>query len=288
MIVPNSAARASQHGAAQLDDPGFDLGIGEAGIELPVQHGDDVGRGVFGRADAGKTAGLITRHEVCHRWNVRQHVQAGRGRDRQRAQAAGLDVLDRLRHRTENHLDLAADQVGGRGRAAPIGDVDQVHPGHHLEELAGNVLRGAGAGRPVVDLARVGLGIGDEFGDRLGGDRRMHHDDVGQPRGADNRRDVPNEVETEIAVERGIDRVRGHDLQQRVAIGGRSGDRLGPDVAAGAGAVLDDELLAEAIRQPLTHQPRLDVGGSAGGKADDDAHRPGRIGLRPRHAGHGR
>jgi hypothetical protein len=38
-----------------------------------------------------------------------------------------------------------------------------------------------------------------------------------------------------------------------------------------APAVLDDELLAEAIRQPLTHQARLDLGSPAGRKADDDA-----------------
>ena len=82
--------------------------------------------------------------------------------------------------------------------------------------------------------------------------------------------------------------MRGHDLQQSVAVRCCPGDRLGADVTAGAGAILDDELLAEAIRQPLTHQARLDVGGPAGGKADDDAHRPRRIGLRPRHAGHGR
>jgi hypothetical protein len=80
----------------------------------------------------------------------------------------------------------------------------------------------------------------------------------------------------------------GHNLQQGVAIRGRFGDRFGSDVAAGAGAVLNDELLAEAIGQPLTHQARLDVGSPAGGKADDDAHRPRRIGLRPRNAGHGR
>ena len=95
-----------------------------------------------------------------------------------------------------------------------------------------------------------------------------------QPRGADNRHDVADEVETEIGVERRIDRMRGHDLQQRVAICGCLRDRLGSNVAAGAGAVLNDELLAEAIRQPLTHQARLDVGRPAGGKADDDAHRP--------------
>ena len=102
----------------------------------------------------------------------------------------------------------------------------------------------------------------------------MYHDDVGQPRGADHRHDVVHEVEIEIAVERGIDHVRGPNLQQCVAIRGGFGGRLGSDVAAGAGAVLNDELLAEAIRQPLTHQARLDVGSPAGGKADDDAHRP--------------
>jgi len=61
-----------------------------------------------------------------------------------------------------------------------------------------------------------------------------------------------------------------------------------PILPLAAGAVLDDELLAEAIRQPLAHQARLDVGSPARGKADDDADRPGRIGFRPRHPGHGR
>jgi len=102
----------------------------------------------------------------------------------------------------------------------------------------------------------------------------MHHDHVCQPRDGDDRHDVADEVEIEIGVERGIDRVRGHDLQQRIAIRGCLRDRLGADVAARAGAILDDELLAEAVRQPLTHQARLDVGSPAGGKADDDAHRP--------------
>src|SRR6202008_2499314 len=98
--------RAAEHRAAELDDPGFDPGIGEAGVELLVQQLDDVGRGVFRRADAGKTAGLVTGHEVRHRWNVRQHVQPGRGRYPQSAQLAGLDVFDRLRHRAENRLQV--------------------------------------------------------------------------------------------------------------------------------------------------------------------------------------
>src|SRR5262245_35613180 len=52
--------------------------------------------------------------------------------------------------------------------------------------------------------------------------------------------------------------------------------------------VLNDEWLSETFRQPLTRQARHDVEGSAGRNPDDDADRPGRIGLRPRDAGCGR
>ena len=40
------------------------------------------------------------------------------------------------------------------------------------------------------------------------------------------------------------------------------------------GPILDDELLTEPFRQILTDQARDDVGRAAGGKADDNAHRP--------------
>jgi hypothetical protein len=49
---------------------------------------------------------------------------------------------------------------------------------------------------------------------------------------------------------------------------------------------LDDEWLAEPFRQRLTYQARDDLDYATGRKADDDAHRPRRIGLRPRKARH--
>ena len=66
------------------------------------------------------------------------------------------------------------------------------------------------------------------------------------------------------------------DQEQRVAVGRSAHDRLGGDIAAGTWPVLDDELLAEPLRQPLAHQTRDDVGRAAGAKADDD--RTGRVG----------
>ena len=66
-----------------------------------------------------------------------------------------------------------------------------------------------------------------------------------------------------------------------MAVRGRAHDRLGGDIAAGARPVLDNERLTEAFRQPLADQPCNDVDVVAGGEADDDVHRPRRIGLRP-------
>src|SRR5262245_5569381 len=59
-------------------------------------------------------------------------------------------------------------------------------------------------------------------------------------------------------------------------------DALSGNIARSPWAVLDDELLTEPLRQPLTDQPCDDVAGAASGKADDNAHRPCRIGLRLR------
>jgi hypothetical protein len=56
--------------------------------------------------------------------------------------------------------------------------VGELGAGQHHEQLAGDMSGVADAGRRHVDLARVGLGIGDEFGDRLGWQRRVDlHDE---------------------------------------------------------------------------------------------------------------
>src|SRR6516162_6552536 len=69
-------------------------------------------------------------------------------------------------------------------------------------------------------------------------------------------------------------------LQQRVAVVRRVRHEIGGDVAAGAAAVLDDELLAELLAERLREHARGDIARGAGGKTDDDAHRPRRIALR--------
>ena len=85
------------------------------------------------------------------------------------------------------------------GAVAAIRHVNQVDAGHHLEQLAGDMWRAPVAGRRHVDLARIGLGIGDELGNRLGRNGRIDHHDKGRAADARDRRDVADEIEIEVA-----------------------------------------------------------------------------------------
>src|SRR5215472_12763525 len=68
------------------------------------------------------------------------------------------------------------------------------------------------------DLARIGLGIGDELGNCLGWNRWMHHYDVRLAVNACDRCDVADEIETELVIERCVDGVPPADDEQRVAV----------------------------------------------------------------------
>src|SRR5262245_65778082 len=103
-------------------------------------------------------------------------------------------------------------------------------------------------------------------------------------RDAGDRRAVAHDVETQLVIDGSVDRVVWTDHEECVAVGRRPDRSLGGDVAGSAGPILDDDLLAKPLRQPLTHQAADHVLRAAGGKADEQTHRPRRIGLRPRYA----
>src|SRR5262247_2973786 len=138
------------------------------------------------------------------------------------------------------------------------------------------------------ELAGIGLGIGDELGDRLRWNREVRYHWVGHTGDAGNRRDVAAEIETKLFVQRSIDRVCRSDEEERIAVRERAHDRLGGNIAGSTWPALDDEWLAEPLRQPLTHRTRDDVGRSAERKPNNPAHWPRRIGLRPRDPRYGR
>ena len=165
------------------------------------------------------------------------------------------------------------------------GTCKQVDAGHHLEQFAGHMTGRAVAGRRHGDFARIGLGVSDEFRNCLGREFGVDHDDIGQTRGARDRRDVANEIVVERRpVQCRVDDVRRADRQQRIAVGGRTHDGLGGDIARGAGPILDDDRLTETLLQPLPDHAGEKVRRAAGRKADQNADRPRRIGVRKRRA----
>src|SRR5712671_3835505 len=116
----------------------------------------------------------------------------------------------------------------------------------------------------------------------------MYHQDIWPTGDTRDQRDIADEIEVELVVQRRVNCVRRTAEEKRIAVWWRTHDRVSGQTAGSTPSIFDDEWLAEPFRQPLTHQTREDVKRAAGAKADDDAHRPARIGLRPRDTRHDR
>src|SRR5262249_21709423 len=85
------------------------------------------------------------------------------------------------------------------------------------------------------DLAGVGLGIGDELGNRFDRHRGMHLYGKRVASNARDRRDVADEIEIELVVEGGVDRVHSNASEKRIAVGGRTYNGLGATLLAAPG-----------------------------------------------------
>ncbi len=151
------------------------------------------------------------------------------------------------------------------------------------EQLARHVLRRADAGRAVGELAGIGLGVGDQVGDRLHRQVVVDQEDRGHRERRRDRRQVLQRIERQ-RLQAGQDGDGGIARpHQRVAVGGGLGDLVGADGARIAGDVLDDHRLAPGLGEFLREHAAGDVGGAAGGEAHDQPHRL----LRPRGLGKG-
>src|SRR5215471_11847583 len=108
---------------------------------------------------------------------------------------------------------------------------------------------------------------------------------MGHAHDARDRRNVSDEIIVKSVKQGRVDRGGGPDHEQRITVCGCAHDGLNTDITAAPWAILDDELVAETLRQPLPYQARGGVVHGTGRKRDDDAYRPRRIGLRPSDAG---
>src|SRR5262249_10540476 len=123
--------------------------------------------------------------------------------------------------------------------------MQHVDAGHRLKQLALQMGGGSDTTRRHGELAGIGLGMGDELGDRPRWNREVRYHDVVDTGDASNGRDVAAEIETKLFVQRSTDRVSRSDEEERIAVRERAHDRLGGDIAARARPVLNDEWLAE-------------------------------------------
>src|SRR5262249_14930249 len=210
---PKTSRPSSREGAG---GPGPDGGIGQTRIHFSIELVDNVAWRVFGGCDAIPRTCLIARQKIAHGGKVRQHLGARRGRYRKRAQSARSNVSDRARQNVEHDVDLTAYHVGECRRRAAIGHMYEVDPGHHLEELAGNMDRCSSTAGCHIDPARIGLGVGDELGNCSRWNRGVDLHDEGDADDGSDGRDILDEIEAEIFIKRRIDRIARRDLQECV------------------------------------------------------------------------
>src|SRR5262245_9642776 len=110
--------------------------------------------------------------------------------------------------------------------------MNHVDPGHHLEQFARDMIRAPVSRRCHVEFTGIGFGVGDELGNRCDWKRWMHHHNKSIAADGCDRRDVANEIETKLVVERRVDDVRRTCHEEGVAVRRRPHDRLGANVAA--------------------------------------------------------
>src|SRR5215472_4643761 len=79
------------------------------------------------------------------------------------------------------------------------------------------------ASRRHADLARIGFGVGNEFGNGLGWNGWMHRYQKG-PLDDRNGCDIADEIEIEVVIEGRIDRGSSIRTKERIAIGRRTDD----------------------------------------------------------------
>ena len=222
--------------------------------------------GVLGSASAPSAASCLSR-------------ALGAGH-RQRAQRSARDMAEGRGNRAEHHRDMAAQEIGHGRSGPPIRNMDQLEAGRGGQQLSRQMADRANAGRAIVERAGMVLGIGDQLGDRVHRQARMHHQHGRRQSDPADGCEVLARIKARTGVQARADRQRaGIAKQERVAVGRAARDRARPDRAAGAAAVLDHDRLAERLAHLLGHDPPHDRGRAAGWERHHQRDRAGRIVL---------
>ena len=137
----------------------------------------------------------------------------------------------------------------------------------------------ANARRRGGDLARIGLGTGDQVRNCRTFEVLAQHEHV-RTCCQQGDRDPTRRVITHLFVEKSVGRDRaGRSQQQRIAVRGCARDLGGADIARRAADILHDCRLTPFAAELLGEQARERVGAAAGEVKHDDPHQPRGISL---------
>src|SRR5262245_1992992 len=105
----------------------------------------------------------------------------------------------------------------------------------------------------IVELARISFGMSNELRKRSSRNRRIDQHDKRRTYETCNWRNVADEIEAEFLVKAHVDRCRSCGKEQRVTIRHSLDDGFSTDIGTSSRAVLDDELLTQVLREPLSY-----------------------------------
>ena len=165
----------------------------------------------------------------------------------------------------ELDLHFAADDAHGHGAGALVRHVQHFHAGRLREQHHRQMAEIADAGGAVGDAVGFLLGQRDQLGDGVRRQRRIGRQHSRQPHRGRHRHEILQRIVGQILVEPGIDRHRrvGGEAE-RVAVRIGLLERRQAHGAVGAAAVLDEDRLAQQLRQMIRHHPRDEIGAAAG------------------------
>ena len=191
----------------------------------------------------------------------------------QQSELTGVDEL-RPAARIRNRMDVTTEQRVHHLGVALERDVRPFDPLPFGNLLHRDVEAGAGARRAIVDLAGVGLGVGEELLERLPRRIGSHHDTECVTADADDVGEVRARIESRLSHE-GKAEDGDRDLRDRVAIGLCGRGHLARGERAGATRpILDDDRLPEMLFGRGRERAHADVGGAAGGPGHDEGDGP--------------
>jgi hypothetical protein len=122
-----------------------------------------------------------------------------------------------------------------------------------------------------IQLAGIGLGIGDELRERRHRQSGRRNDHGGRRADDRNRLQSLEQIVGHVSLQRRVGHQAGVRQEDGVAIGRGAGGDIGTHHAAGARTVLGDDRLAEAFAQAQREIAAGGVDDAAGNVGQDDA-----------------